>query len=97
MDIISVATLSETPLVEGANLQEGQHLDLVGAYRPTMREADDQCLLKSTIYVDSKERLGTSSFDEVYMMYENDNVNISRLHKDVSRFFDYLFCFLMYF
>ncbi|MAG76712.1 MAG: ornithine cyclodeaminase [Colwelliaceae bacterium] len=52
-DIISCATLSQTPLIKGAWLQAGQHLDLVGAYRPDMREADDDCILKSRIVVDN--------------------------------------------
>ncbi len=52
-DIISCATLSQTPLIKGAWLQAGQHLDLVGAYRPDMREADDDCILKSHIVVDN--------------------------------------------
>ncbi|TQV89013.1 ornithine cyclodeaminase family protein [Aliikangiella coralliicola] len=51
-DIISCATLSETPLINGELLKPGQHLDMVGAYRPDMREADDQCLLRSSIFVD---------------------------------------------
>ncbi len=51
-DIISCATLSKTALIQGAWLQSGQHLDLVGAYRPDMREADDECLLRSQIFVD---------------------------------------------
>ena len=52
-DIISCATLSQTPLIKGAWLQAGQHIDLVGAYRPDMREADDDCILKSRIVVDN--------------------------------------------
>ena len=54
VDIISVATLSKEPLISGEWLQAGQHLDLVGAYRPDMREADDQCLLRSRIFVDNR-------------------------------------------
>lgn len=53
-DIISVATLSQTSLVSGKHLLAGQHLDLVGAYRPDMREADDDCLLRSKIFVDNR-------------------------------------------
>ena len=41
-DIISCATLSSTPLVEGDWLRAGQHVDLVGAYTPKMRESDDR-------------------------------------------------------
>ena len=54
-DIVSVATLSPTPLVFGKWLQPGQHLDMVGAYKPNMREADDECLLRSSIFVDNTE------------------------------------------
>ena len=52
-DIISCATLSRTPLIQGAWLQPGQHLDLVGAYRPDMREADDNSIHRSRIVVDN--------------------------------------------
>lgn len=51
--IISCATLSESPLVLGAHLVPGQHLDLVGAYKPNMREADDAAINKSTVFVDA--------------------------------------------
>jgi ornithine cyclodeaminase len=54
-DIISCATLSTEPLIFGEWLQEGQHLDMVGAYRPDMREMDDQCLLRSQVFVDNIE------------------------------------------
>ncbi|NRA71111.1 MAG: ornithine cyclodeaminase family protein [Gammaproteobacteria bacterium] len=53
-DIISVATLSQTALIEGKWLKPGQHLDLVGAYRPDMREADDEVMRRATIFVDSR-------------------------------------------
>ncbi len=51
-DIISCATLSKTALIQGEWLKPGQHLDMVGAYKPDMREADDKCLLRSSIFVD---------------------------------------------
>lgn len=51
-DIISCATLSKDPLVRGDWLRPGQHVDLVGSYRPDLREADDQVLLCSRVYVD---------------------------------------------
>ena len=51
-DIVSCATLSKTPLVLGEQLVPGQHLDMVGAYKPDMREADDKALLRSRIFVD---------------------------------------------
>ncbi|MBL4863059.1 MAG: ornithine cyclodeaminase family protein [Crocinitomicaceae bacterium] len=54
-DIISCATLSATPLIKGKWLKEGQHVDLVGAYKPNMREADDDVIRRGTIYVDTME------------------------------------------
>ena len=51
-DIISCATLSESPVIHGKYLRSGQHLDMVGAYRPHMREADDEAIRRSSIFVD---------------------------------------------
>lgn len=53
-DIVSCATLSQTPLVEGAWLHEGQHIDLVGAYTPQMRESDDEAVRRARIFVDTR-------------------------------------------
>ena len=52
-DIITSATMSTDPLIKGAWLRPGQHLDLIGAYRPDMREVDDEALLRSRVFVDS--------------------------------------------
>ncbi|MBL0374212.1 ornithine cyclodeaminase family protein [Rhizobium sp. KVB221] len=53
-DIISCCTLSEQPLIEGAWLKPGTHLDLIGAFKPTMRECDDEAVRRSRIYVDTR-------------------------------------------
>lgn len=53
VDIISCATLSKEPLVFGKLLQPGQHLDLVGAYKKDMREADDAAVLRSKVFLDT--------------------------------------------
>lgn len=53
-DIVCCATLSKTPLVEGDWLREGQHIDLVGAYTPQMRESDDKAAWRARIYVDTR-------------------------------------------
>ena len=52
-DIVSCATLSAEPIVSGAWLKPGAHLDLVGAYNLHMREADDEALRRSEVYVDT--------------------------------------------
>lgn len=51
--IITCATMSTAPLIKGDWLRPGQHIDLIGAYRPDMREVDDTALQKSRVFVDS--------------------------------------------
>lgn len=54
-DLICTATMSPTPLVEGARLAPGTHVDLVGAYTPDLREADDAVITRGRLFVDSRE------------------------------------------
>ncbi len=51
--IVSCATLSKIPLVLGKYLSDGQHIDLVGAYKKDMRESDDEAITKATVFVDT--------------------------------------------
>jgi ornithine cyclodeaminase len=51
-DVISSATMTQTPIIKGALLKDGAHLDLVGAFRPDMREADDDALTRGRVFVD---------------------------------------------
>ena len=53
-DVISCATLSAAPLVRGAWLKKGAHLDLVGAFTPKMRECDDEAVRRARVYVDTR-------------------------------------------
>ena len=52
-DIVTTATLSSEPVVRGAWLAPGTHLDLVGAFTPTMREADDDAIRMAEVFVDT--------------------------------------------
>ena len=54
-DIVSCATLSSDPVLRGDWLRPGQHVDLIGAYRPDMREADDTALRRARLFVDSRD------------------------------------------
>lgn len=54
-EVVSCATLSTEPLVQGAWLQAGSHLDLIGSFTPAMREADDACFAGAALYVDTEE------------------------------------------
>ncbi|MCG8441476.1 MAG: ornithine cyclodeaminase family protein [Caulobacterales bacterium] len=53
-DIVSCATLAADPLVKGAWLKPGAHLDLVGAFTPAMRESDDTAVRRARVYVDTR-------------------------------------------
>ncbi len=52
-DMICCATTSQEPLIQGAWLRPGTHLDLVGGFRRTMREADDAAIAQAAILVDT--------------------------------------------
>ncbi len=54
-DIISSATMSTEPVLQGEWVTPGTHVDLIGAYRPDMREADDELVQKAELFVDSRE------------------------------------------
>ncbi|MFM7443738.1 MAG: ornithine cyclodeaminase family protein [Tabrizicola sp.] len=53
-DIICCATMATSPLVKGDWLQPGQHLDLIGAYTPAMREVDDTAMSRARVFVDAR-------------------------------------------
>lgn len=53
-DIVSSATISSSPLVKGAPLKAGAHVDLVGGFTPDMREADDEAIRRARVYVDTR-------------------------------------------
>ena len=53
-DIVTSATMATEPLIKGDWLQAGQHIDLIGAYRPDMREADDTAIRRARLFVDSR-------------------------------------------
>lgn len=52
-DIVTCATMSTDPVLRGEWLSPGTHVDLIGAYRPDMREADDTALARARVFVDS--------------------------------------------
>jgi len=52
-DIITSATMVSQPVIKGDWLRAGQHVDLIGAYRPDMREVDDTAMSRASVFVDS--------------------------------------------
>ena len=53
-NIICCVTMATQPIIKGEWLQAGQHLDLIGAYKPDMREVDDLVMQRAKIFVDSR-------------------------------------------
>ncbi|WP_299850944.1 ornithine cyclodeaminase family protein [uncultured Roseovarius sp.] len=58
--VISAATASTKPLIEGRWLQPGTHLDLVGSFREDMRESDDEAVSRARLFVDNHESAARS-------------------------------------
>jgi ornithine cyclodeaminase len=63
--LITCATTSTEPLVPGAWLAPGTHLDLVGGFRRDMREVDDTAVARSRIVVDTHAGAGAEAGDLV--------------------------------
>ena len=64
-DVVSCATLASQPLICGDWLAPGAHLDLVGGFRPDMREADDAAVQRATVFVDTRDGAMTEAGDIV--------------------------------
>jgi len=52
-DVITCATLATAPIIKGAWLRPGQHVDLIGAFTPRMREVDDEALTRASVFIDT--------------------------------------------
>ncbi len=59
-DIISCATHSYSPILKGEWLNNHPHIDLIGSYKPEMREVDDKVIANADIYIDSEKALEES-------------------------------------
>jgi len=53
-DVVSCATTAREPVLRGAWVRPGTHVDLVGGFTPEMREADDELLARAAIFVDTR-------------------------------------------
>jgi len=81
-DIISCATLSNNPVIFGEWLQPGQHLDLVGSFKPNMREADDATIRKATVYVDTLEG-ATKESGDIVLPLKNKALQLKHIQADL--------------
>jgi len=81
VDIISCATLSQTPLVFGEYLKAGQHIDLVGAYKPNMREANDELIKKVDIFIDTN--MATKETGDIKIPLDEGTITLDDIHADL--------------
>ncbi len=82
-DIICCATLSSSPLVLGASVQPGTHVDLVGAYRPDMRESDAELINQAAVFVDTMEGARKEAGDLLLASAES-NWTLDNIDADLS-------------
>ncbi|MBY6005255.1 ornithine cyclodeaminase family protein [Salipiger bermudensis] len=54
-DVVTTVTASTRPVVQGAWLKPGCHLDLIGAFKSDMRESDDRAVMQAQLFVDRRE------------------------------------------
>jgi alanine dehydrogenase len=85
-DVISCATLAEQPLIQGLWLKSAVHLDLVGSFKPAMRETDDECMRDAFVAVDTLAALQESG-DLIHPLANGlvEQANITTLNELVSR------------
>ncbi len=82
VDIISCATLSKTPLILGKYIEKGQHIDLVGAYKKDMREADDETISKSSVFLDTFQG-GLKESGDIAIPIQNGTLKESEIKADL--------------
>lgn len=98
-DIVTSATMSTKPLIKGEWLQPGQHIDLIGAYRPDMREVDDTALNRANVFVDSMDTTvghigelkipiedGTFKQDDIVADYYNLDAFVRQSDQEITLF-----------
>lgn len=54
-DVVTSATMAKEPILKGTAVSDGTHVDLIGAFKPDMREADDTLLRRAALFVDTRD------------------------------------------
>ncbi|WP_342247371.1 ornithine cyclodeaminase family protein [Pseudomonas sp. OTU5201] len=81
-DIVTAATLSTAPLVRREFLRPGTHLDLIGGFTPTMREADDCCFDGTSVFIDTNE--APMKAGDLLHPIESGVINVSDISADLT-------------
>jgi alanine dehydrogenase len=81
-DIVSCITTSAEPVVRGAWLKPGTHVDLAGAFKPAMRETDGDVVAKARVYVDTREG-ALSEAGDLLQARDEGKFDFSRVQGDL--------------
>ncbi|MDC4267548.1 ornithine cyclodeaminase [Acinetobacter baumannii] len=82
-DIVSSATMAQQPILKADWIRSGTHIDLIGAFTPDMREADDQLIAASQLYVDNLET--TWNIGEIVIPIANGKISKDHIRGDLYR------------
>lgn len=82
-DILVTSTTSKTPVFSGKDLKPGTHINAIGAFRPDMRETDDETILRSRIVVDTFEGCLSEAGDLLIPMGEG-KLKKETIHGDLG-------------
>jgi len=82
-DILVTCTTSRTPVFSGKDLRPGTHINAIGAFRPDMREADDETILRAKIVVDTFEGCLSEAGDLLIPMSEG-KLKKEMIHGDLG-------------
>ena len=77
-DVIVTATPAQTPILKGAWLKAGAHVNAIGAPMPTWRELDDEAMA-NVVVVESREAVQKESGDVI--------LSGARIHAEVGELF----------
>lgn len=80
-DIVSSATMAEQPIILGEWIRQGTHIDLIGAFTPIMREADDTLMAMANLYVDHHET--TWRIGEISIPMESGAIPLDHVKGDL--------------
>lgn len=80
-EIIATTTMACEPVIRGAWLSPGTHLDLIGAYRPDMREVDDEAISRAALFVDSRQTT-IGHIGEIQIPLDNGTIRESDIRAD---------------
>lgn len=81
-DVISTVTASTIPVIHGAWLKPGSHLDLIGAFKGDMRESDDQAIMQAEVFVDL--RAGASLAGDLSQPLEAGQITSEHILADLA-------------